>query len=149
MLFPFIFLSVKSEKRDLLALSDIAQNIFKERLQTIPGVSQINIWGERRYSMRLWMDPAKLAAYNITPLDIRNALSKENIELPSGRIEGNNTELTVRTLGRLVTLDDFKNLIIKESTTGIVRFKDLGTAELYPEMIDQYFGVMVFQWSVL
>ncbi len=130
---PIIFLNVKSDKRDLLALSDIAQNIFKERLQTIPGVSQINIWGERRYSMRLWMDPAKLAAYNITPLDIRNALSKENIELPSGRIEGNNTELTVRTLGRLVTLDDFKNLIIKESPSGIVRFKDLGTAELYPE----------------
>lgn len=130
---PIIFLSVKSEKRNLLALTDIAQNIFKERLQTIPGVSQINIWGERRYSMRLWMDPAKLAAYNITPLDVRNSLNKENIELPSGRIEGNNTELTVRTLGRLETLEDFNNLIIKESSTGIVRFKDLGIAELYPE----------------
>src|SRR3990170_3835203 len=130
---PIIFLNVKSDKRNLLALTDIAQNIFKERLQTIPGVSQINIWGERRYSMRLWMDPAKLAAFNITPLDIRNALNKENIELPSGRIEGNNTELTVRTLGRLESLDDFNNLIIKESQSGIVRFKDLGTAELYPE----------------
>ena len=130
---PIIFLNVKSDKRNLLALTDIAQNIFKERLQTIPGVSQINIWGERRYSMRLWMDPAKLAAFNITPLDIRNALNKENIELPSGRIEGNNTELTVRTLGRLESLDDFNNLIIKESKSGIVRFKDLGDAELYPE----------------
>src|SRR3972149_2940333 len=130
---PIIFLNVKSDKRNLLALTDIAQNIFKERLQTIPGVSQINIWGERRYSMRLWMDPAKLAAFNITPLDIRNALNKENIELPSGRIEGNNTELTVRTLGRLESLDDFNNLIIKESKSGIVRFKDLGNAELYPE----------------
>ena len=130
---PIIFLNVKSDKRNLLTLTDIAQNIFKERLQTIPGVSQINIWGERRYSMRLWMDPAKLAAFNITPLDIRNALSKENIELPSGRIEGNNTELTVRTLGRLESLDDFNNLIIKESKSGIVRFKDLGDAELYPE----------------
>jgi multidrug efflux pump len=130
---PIIFLSIKSEKRNLLALTDVAQNIFKERLQTIPGVSQINIWGERRYSMRLWMNPTKLAAYNITPLDVRNALNKENIELPSGRIEGNNTELTVRTLGRLVTLEDFNNLIIKESTNAIVRFKDLGTAELYPE----------------
>jgi len=130
---PIVFLSVKSDKKNLLALTDIAQNIFKERLQTIPGVSQINIWGERRYSMRLWMDPAKLAAFNITPLDIRNALNKENIELPSGRIEGNNTELTVRTLGRLESLDDFNNLIIKESKSGIVRFKDLGNAELYPE----------------
>lgn len=130
---PIIFLSVKSDKRNLLALTDIAQNIFKERLQTIPGVSQINIWGERRYSMRLWMDPAKLAAFSITPLDIRNALNKENIELPSGRIEGDNTELTVRTLGRLESLEDFNNLIIKESQNGIVRFKDLGNAELYPE----------------
>ncbi len=130
---PIVFLNVQSDKRDLLALTDIAQNIFKERLQTIPGVSQINIWGERRYSMRLWMDPAKLAAYNVTPLDVRNALVKENIELPSGRIEGNNTELTVRTLGRLVSIDDFNNLIIKESLSGIVRFKDLGSAELYPE----------------
>lgn len=130
---PIIFLNVKSDKRNLLALTDVAQNIFKERLQTIPGVSQINIWGERRYSMRLWMDPAKLAAYSVTPLDIRSALNKENIELPSGRIEGSNTELTVRTLGRLESLDDFNNLIIKESKIGIVRFKDLGTAELYPE----------------
>ena len=130
---PIIFLNVKSDKRNLLALTDVAQNIFKERLQTISGVSQIRIWGERRYSMRLWMDPVKLTAFNITPLDIRNALNKENIELPSGRIEGNNTELTVRTLGRLESLDDFNNLIIKESQSGIVRFKDLGTAELYPE----------------
>ena len=130
---PIIFLNIKSDKRNLLALTDIAQNIFKERLQTIPGVSQINIWGERRYSMRLWMDPAKLAAYEITPLDIRNALNRENIELPSGRIEGNNTELTVRTLGRLVSVNDFNDLIIKESNNGIVRFKDLGHAELYPE----------------
>jgi multidrug efflux pump len=130
---PIIFLSVKSDKRDLLAITDIALNTFKERLQTIPGVSQINIWGERRYSMRLWMDPAKLAAYNVTPLDIKNALTKENIELPSGRIEGTNTELTVRTLGRLTSQSDFNNLIIKESEAGIVRFKDLGEAELYPE----------------
>lgn len=130
---PIVFLNIKSDKRTLLDLSDIAQNVFKERLQTIPGVSQVNIWGERRYSMRLWMDPAKLAAYNITPLDVRNALNKENIELPSGRIEGSNTELTVRTLSRLESLDDFNNLIIKESKNGIVRFKDIGTAELYPE----------------
>ena len=130
---PIIFLNIKSDKRGLLALTDVAQNIFKERLQTIPGVSQINIWGERRYSMRMWMDPAKLAAYQVTPLDIRNALNKENIELPSGRIEGNNTELTLRTLGRLETTNDFNDLIIKESSSGIVRFKDLGDAELYPE----------------
>lgn len=131
--FPILFLSVKSDKRNLLELSDIAQNAFKERLQTIPGVSLVNIWGERRFSMRLWMDPAKLGAYKITPLDIRNALARENIELPSGRIEGSNTELTVRTLGRLTTVEEFNNLIIRESDKVIVRFKDVGYAELYPE----------------
>lgn len=130
---PIVFLNVKSDKRTLLDLSDIAQNIFKERLQTITGVSQVNIWGEKRYSMRLWMDPAKLAAYNVTPLDVRTALNRENIELPSGRIEGSKTELTVRTLGRLTSVDDFNNLIIKESNRVIVRFQDIGRAELYPE----------------
>ncbi|MCB9206577.1 MAG: efflux RND transporter permease subunit [Ignavibacteriales bacterium] len=130
---PIVFLNVKSDQRTLLELSDIALNTFKERLQTITGVSQVMIWGDKRYSMRLWMDPAKLAAYNITPLDIRNALNRENIELPSGSIEGKNVELTVRTLGRLSTVDDFNNLTIKESSGAIVRFKDLGFAELYPE----------------
>ncbi|MBM4175579.1 MAG: efflux RND transporter permease subunit [Ignavibacteria bacterium] len=130
---PIVFLNVKSDNKTLLELSDIAQNIFKERLQTIPGVSQVNIWGEKRYSMRLWMDPAKLAAYNVTPIDVRTALNRENIELPSGRLEGSKTELTVRTLGRLATVDDFNNLIIKESNRVIVRFQDIGRAELYPE----------------
>jgi len=131
--FPILFLSVKSDKRNLLELSDLALNTFKERIQTIPGVSMVSIWGERRYSMRLWMDPAKLGAYKITPLDIRNALSRENIELPSGRIEGSSTELTVRTLGRLTTVEEFNNLIIRESDKVIVRFRDVGHAELYPE----------------
>lgn len=130
---PIVFLNVKSSQRSLLELSDVALNTFKERLQTISGVSQVMIWGERKYSMRLWMDPSKLAAYNITPLDIRNALNRENIELPSGSIEGSNIELTVRTFGRLTTVDDFNNLTIKESGGAIVRFKDLGSAELYPE----------------
>ncbi|MCX7797635.1 MAG: efflux RND transporter permease subunit [Melioribacter sp.] len=130
---PIVFLNIKSDKKNLLQLTDIAQNIFKERLQTIPGVSQVNIWGEKRYSMRLWMDPSKMAAYGITPLDIRNALDKENIELPSGRIEGKNTELTVRTLSRLTSVDDFNNLIIKESNGVVVRLNDVGYAELYPE----------------
>jgi multidrug efflux pump len=130
---PIVNLNIKSDKRNLIQLSDIAQNIFKERLQTIKGVSQVLIWGERKPSMRLWMDPAKLAAYNVTPSDIRSALTKENVELPSGRIEGNNTELTVRTMSRLSTIEDFNNLIIKESGSVVVRFKDIGYAELYPE----------------
>ncbi len=130
---PIVFLNIKSDQRNLLELSNIAQITFKERLQTIPGVSSVQIWGEKRYSMRLWLDPAKLAAYSITPVDIRNALNRENVELPSGRIEGENTELTVRTLGRLVSPEDFNDLIIKEYMGSFVRFKDLGYAELYPE----------------
>jgi multidrug efflux pump len=130
---PIVFLHIKSDKRDLLQLTEIANNVFKERLQTIAGVSEVSIWGAKRYAMRLWMDPARLAAYRLTPLDVRNALLRENVELPSGRIEGSSTELTVRTLSRLVTAEEFNSLIIKESDGRVIRFRDVGTAELGPE----------------
>ncbi len=133
--FPIIVLTVQSDRRSLLELTDIANNIFKERLQTIPGVSEIRIWGEKKYSMRIWMDPMKLAAYHLTPLDVRNALARENIELPAGRIEGKTTELTIRTFGRLQTPEDFNNLIIRESEGKIIRLRDIGYAELAPENI--------------
>ncbi len=131
--FPIIFLNIKSETRSLLELTDIAINVFKERFQTIPGVSDIQVWGSKRYAMRLWMDPDKLAAYSLTPLDVRNALVRENVELPSGRIEGENTELTVRTMGRLTTTEEFNNLIIRDTGGIKVYFKDIGRAELGPE----------------
>ncbi|HPI39060.1 MAG TPA: efflux RND transporter permease subunit, partial [Ignavibacteriaceae bacterium] len=111
----------------------IANRIFKERLQTIPGVSQIQIWGEKRYSMRIWIDPVKLSSYKLTPLDVSNALSNENIELPSGRIEGKNTELTIRTRGLLKTDEEFNNLIIKQVNGSFVRLKDIGYAQIGPE----------------
>ncbi len=130
---PIIFVNIKSEQRSLLELNEIAERTFKERLQTIPGVSQIQIWGSRRYSMRLWMDPAKLTAFGLTPIDVRNALQRENVELPSGRIEGRNIELTVRTMGRLETPEDFNSLILKQEGDNIVRFRDVGFAELWPE----------------
>lgn len=132
--FPILSLLVQSESRSLLDLTDIANNVFKERLQTIPGISAINIWGEKKYAMRLLIDPAKLAAYQLTPTDLRNALEKENVELPSGRIEGNTTELTIRTFGRLSTPNDFDELILKESLEGMtVKLKDIGRAVLAPE----------------
>jgi multidrug efflux pump len=130
---PIIFFNVKSNQRNLLELSDIAENTFKERVQTIPGVSEVRIWGSKRYAMRLWMDPARLAAYRLTPLDVRNALLRENVELPSGRVEGETTELTVRTMGRLETVEDFNKLIIKESEGNVIRFRDIGYAELGAE----------------
>ncbi|MDZ7719681.1 MAG: efflux RND transporter permease subunit, partial [Balneolaceae bacterium] len=127
---PIVFLNVDSDRRDLLDLSAIADNIFKEQLQTIPGVSSIQIWGDKEYSMRLWMDPLKLSAYGVTPLDVQAALERENVELPSGRIEGQSTELSVRTMGRLETAEEFNNLIIREEEGRKVRFRDIGTAEL-------------------
>lgn len=130
---PIIFFNIESDKRNLLELSAIAQNDFKERVQTIPGVSDISIWGDKKYAMRLWMDADKLAAYNLTPLDVLNAIRRDNVELPSGRVEGMNTELTVRTMGRLSDPDEFNNLIIKESGNDVVKFKDIGNAELGPE----------------
>jgi multidrug efflux pump len=130
---PIIFMTVFSEKRDLLELSRIAEIYFKERLQTIPGVSSVQIWGQRRYSMRLWMDPIKLASLKLAPSDILQALNRENVELPTGRVEGQNTELTVRTMGRLSSPEDFNNLIIKEQGDNLVRFSDVGHAELGPE----------------
>ncbi len=130
---PIVFLSLKSDTRDLLSLSEIANNLFKERIQTIPGVSDVRIWGERRYSMRLWMDPAKLAAYGLTAIDVRNAITRENVELPTGRIEGNATELSIRTSGLLSSEDEFNNTIIKDLNGQLVRFKDVGYAALGSE----------------
>jgi multidrug efflux pump len=127
---PIVFLNVKSANRNLLELTDIAENVFKERMRTIPGVSEVTIWGAKTYAMRLWMDPARLASYGLTPLDVRNALTRENVELPSGRIEGNTTELTVRTMARLQNVEDFNNLIVKESDGRVARFRDIGYAEL-------------------
>ncbi|MDQ3193201.1 MAG: efflux RND transporter permease subunit [Bacteroidota bacterium] len=126
-------LTVQSDSRTLLELSEIGNNLFKERLQTIPGISEVRIWGEKKYAMRLMMDPSKMAALNITPIEIRNTLLRENIELPSGRIEGQATELSIRTSGRLETAEEFDNLILREKNGVITRFKDVGYAVLAPE----------------
>ncbi len=130
---PIMFITIESDKRSLLEISEIAELTFKEQLQTISGVSSVMIWGQKRYAMRLWLDPIKLAGYKLTPLDVRNAINRENVELPSGSIEGNNTELTIRTLGLMTTPKEFNDLIIKQSGDQIVRFKDIGRAELGPE----------------
>lgn len=130
---PIFGISLRSDQRSLIDLSMYAEQYYKERLQTIAGVSSVTIWGEKRYSVRLRMDPSRLAAYAITPMDVRDAVNNENVELPSGRIEGDNTELTIRTLGRLMTIDDFNNLVIKEDNDKVVRFRDIGVAEVDAE----------------
>ncbi|MBW7886738.1 MAG: efflux RND transporter permease subunit [Bacteroidetes bacterium] len=128
-----ISLTIQSDTKNQLELSDYAENVIAQNLQTIPGVSSTQIWGQKRYAMRIWMNPAKLAAYGLTPLDIKSALTKENVELPSGKISGNQTELIVNTKGRLKSVDDFNNLIVKSDGTNIVRISDIGFANLGPE----------------
>lgn len=130
---PIVAITLQSSTRSMLEVSKLANDIFKERLQTIPGVSEIRIWGEKKYSMKLLLDPLKMAAYNVTPLEVRDVLNKENLELPSGRIEGYGTELTIRTVGRLYTEDEFNNLIIRENAGTVVRLMDVGKATLAPE----------------
>ncbi len=135
---PILMVALQSKKRSLLELSEIAELTVKEQLQTIPDVSGVSIWGEKRYSMRLWLDPVKMAGYGITPVDVKSVLDKENVELPSGSIEGNSIELTIRTLGLMHTAKEFNDLIIKEDNNRIVRFSDIGRAELSARDIKSY-----------
>ncbi len=127
---PIAQVTVRSDSRSLLELSRLADDLFVERLQTIPQVSRVDIWGDKTYAMRLWIDPQKLAAYELSPLDVQRALDQENVELPAGRIEGDNVELPIRTTSRLQSPDDFENLILKSSDGRVVRFRDVGRAEL-------------------
>lgn len=130
---PIMQIGIRSSHRSLMELSEIAELTVKERLQTIQNVSGVEIWGQKRYSMRMWLDPIKMAGYAVTPLDVRNAVEAENVELPSGSIEGNTVDLSIRTLGLMTTAKEFNDLIIKENDGNIVRFQDVGRAELAPE----------------
>ncbi|MDX1997685.1 MAG: efflux RND transporter permease subunit [Thermoanaerobaculia bacterium] len=127
---PILMFGLQSDRRNLLDLTRVADEIFVERLQTIPGVARVDVWGERTYSMRLWLDPQKLASYQLSPIDVLQVLQRENVELPAGRIEGNDVQLNVRTLSRLATAEDFNDLILKAEGGRVVRFRDVGTAEL-------------------
>ena len=128
--------TLQSSKRDMLEISDYAENVIAPRFETIEGVSSVRIWGFKRYAMRLWMDPDKMASQGVTTRDVKNALDRENVELPSGKLQGDNTELTVRTLGKFTSVEDFNNMIVRNSGEKIVRFKDVGYAELGPENPD-------------
>ena len=135
---PILMVTIGSNKRSLLEISEIADLTVKEQLQTIPDVSSVEIWGEKKYSMRLWLDPIKMAGYGITPMDVKNAVDLENVELPSGSIEGDNMELSIRTLGLMHTAEEFNNLIIKQDNNRIIRFSDIGRAELEARDLKSY-----------
>lgn len=136
---PIIVMTVRSESRSPLDLGDIADNVIAQRLQTLPGISSVQIWGEKRYAMRLWIDPMRLAAYGLTPLDVRDALNRQNVELPSGKITGDNTELTIKTIGNLTTEEEFNSLIVKSDGDRIIRFSDVGSAVLAPANLETEF----------
>lgn len=130
---PIIRIAVGSESRSLLELTEIAELTIKERLQTIPNVSAVDMWGAKRYAMRLWLDPVKMAGYGVTPLDIKQAIDRENVELPSGSIEGNMMELSIRTLGLISSPREFNDLVVREDESNLVRFSDVGRAEISAE----------------
>ncbi|MBW3519255.1 efflux RND transporter permease subunit [Flavobacterium sp. NKUCC04_CG] len=124
------FLEVESDTKDIKEVSHLASTIIKDRIQSIPGINNVAIVGEHKYAMRLRFEPAKLAAFQLTPEDIRQALNRENIDLPAGRIEGANNELSIRTMGRLTTAEDFEQMIIKQVGATVIRLRDIGSAEL-------------------
>ncbi len=142
---PILFIPVQSSTRSIIELTDYVENVLVERIQTIPGVSAVNVFGAKRPAMRLWMDPVKMAAFNLTPNDVQTALNRENVELPGGKLRGDATELTVKTFGRLQTEEDFNNMIVSppirtisgtgrmSAQAGVIRFKDIGEAVLGPD----------------
>ncbi|WP_318342940.1 efflux RND transporter permease subunit [Flagellimonas baculiformis] len=131
-----ISMTVQSNNKNILELSDYAENVIAQRIETIPGVSGVQIWGQRRYAMRLWIDPLKLASYGLTVADVRAALLAQNIELPSGKLTGDNTELTVKTLGNLNTEEEFNNIIILADGEKLVQLSDIGRASLEGENME-------------
>jgi len=138
---PIVITYLNSNRRTLLELTDYANNTLKERIQTIPGVSEVRVYGERKYSMRLWLDPVKLSALRVSPVDVQAALTRENVELPSGAVSGEATQLTLRTMGRLSSVKDFNDLIIRKDEVSLIRLSDIGYAELYPENDQTIFRV--------
>lgn len=135
---PILMISLLSDTRDAMEISEIARNQVKERLQTIPGVSEVAIWGEKRPIVRLWLDPIKMQSLQVTATDILTALEKENLELPAGKIEGQVVNLSIRTLGRLLTPSDFSDIAVKKTSNGVVRLSDI--AEIHYEPIDPRTG---------
>ena len=130
---PILAMTVQSNIRNLMEINEYAENNIIERLQTIPGVSSITVWGEKRYAMRIWFKPDKLQAYGLSTNDVQNALLTQSVELPAGKITGNTTELSVRIFGKLNTEEQFGNLIVKNINGVNVKLSDVADVILGPE----------------
>jgi multidrug efflux pump len=131
--FPVMFLALTSKSYSLMELSDIADRQIKPRLQTIPGVSGAPIYGERRFSMRVWLSPRELAARGLTVQDVEQALRTRSVEIPAGRIESDRREFSVRYLGEVKTPEQFRDLTVRSDTLGLVKLGDLARVEPGPE----------------
>lgn len=131
-----IIMSIQSQTKSLMELSDYAENVLQDKLQTIPEVSAVNILGQKRPSMRIWLNPDRMNAYQIGFNDIRSALERENVEIPSGKLSGNQTDLTLKALGKLSTETDFNQLIIRQQQDGIVRLQDVAKVEISAENLE-------------
>ena len=131
-----LLLAIQSRSKGLLELSDYAENVLQQRFQTINDVSSVNILGQKRYAMRIWLKPDRMNAYGISFTDLQNALGRENVEIPAGKIYGGNTEMTIRALGRLTTEKQFRDLIITQNASGMVRLSDVASIELGPENLE-------------
>jgi HAE1 family hydrophobic/amphiphilic exporter-1/multidrug efflux pump len=131
-----ITMTVQSDTKNVIELTDYAENVIAQRLQTIPGVSSVQIWGQRKYAMRLWIDPIRLASYGLIISDVRTALNNQNIELPSGKLTGANTELSVKTIGNLSKVEEFNDIIIRADGDKVIRLSDVGKAALEAENLE-------------
>ncbi len=129
---PIIYLAFYSDRHSALEITDHADRYVKDQLQTLPGVAEVRLFGERRYAMRIWLDPARMAAFGVTPQDVEAALRRQNVEVPSGRIESVSREFTVLSETDLRTPEDFEGLILRRDRGYLVRLKDVGRAELGP-----------------
>jgi multidrug efflux pump len=135
-------MAVRSNTRNQLEITEFANNVLVDRLQTIPGVSGIQIWGQKDYAMRIWLKPEKMSSRGVTANEVSAALARENVELPSGKIAGESTELTVRTFGRLNSEEEFNNVIIRSDGNGIIRLQDVQRLYLAPKMKKAYLRKM-------
>jgi multidrug efflux pump len=129
---PILHLAFYSDRHSALEITDYADRYVKDQLQTVPGVAEVRLFGERQYSMRIWLDPERLAAYNLSPQDVEAALRRQNVEVPSGRVESQQREFTVLSETDLRTPQQFNDLIIKDANGYLVRLADVGNAELGP-----------------
>jgi len=142
--FPIMWLAVSTKTKNAIEVSDYVLRYIKPRLSTLPGAADVRVFGERRISMRIWLDPAKLAAYKVTPQEVEEALRRQNVEIPAGRIESNQREFSVLSQTDLQTPEEFDAIVIRDVASYPVRIRDIGRAQIAPveeRVIGRFMGL--------